>query len=375
MKRLASLDILRGLDMFLLIVVGPLTWKLTLTGDYTWEPFVRSQIEHVPWEGFCLWDLIMPLFMFMSGVTIPFSLEKYKGKDGNLKSIYSRIFKRVVLLWIFGMIAQGKLLAMDWSILRFYSNTLQAIAMGYLFASIFFLHTSRKCQYFIAAGLLVLYWALMMFVRIDGFGGGDMTERGNLCEHVDNLVLGAHRDHATRLEDGTLYVDPEYTYTWIISSINFIVTVMTGMFAGQILRDRRSEKSKILILLAAGAAMTALGWLWHLQLPVNKHIWTSSMVLVSSGYCFLLLGVIYYIVDYRGWHKGLDWLKVFGMNAIVAYMLHQTIKFDSVANSLLYGFEHLMSPAWYALLLKAGCIAITCTILTILYKKKIFIKL
>ena len=374
-KRLASLDILRGMDLFLLTVIGPFVMLLAGTGDYAWVAPAMTQFEHVPWEGFCLWDIIMPLFMFMSGVTIPFSLGKYLSGTDGFRKVYARIAKRVVLLWILGMVAQGQLLDLDFRVLRFFSNTLQAIAVGYLFSCIFFLHVPRKGRFGIAAGLLLLYWAAMMFIKVGGKGGGDFTPDGNLCEYIDNLVLGSHRDFARKLPDGSVFFLPEYKYTWILSSLNFIVTVMTGMFAGEILRGGADEKTKAKTLLFAGLGMTAAGWLWHLQMPVIKHIWTSSMVLVSSGYCFLLLAAVYWIVDCKGKGKWLEWLKIFGMNSIVAYMLMEVAHFESFPAFLLHGLERFMSPEWFAFVIGVCCLGINCAILAVLYKKRKFIRI
>lgn len=369
MKRLESLDILRGIDLFLLVVFGPAMLLLARTGDYFWEPAVMPQFHHVDWAGFTLWDLLMPLFLFSAGVAIPYSLEKYRGPGIKRSKVYFRIFRRFVLLWVLGMVAQGHLLDLDWSVLRFYSNTLQSIAVGYLFASLFFLWFRPSVQVVISAVLLLGFWVLMMTV-----GDGNFNEHGNLCETVDNLVLGAHRDHASRAADGSLVVDADYTYTWIVSSLNFIVTVMTGMFAGEILKGVWTERKKMLTLLAVGAAMVAAGWLWHLQMPVIKHIWTSSMVLVSSGYCFLALVVIYYIVDYRKKGRWMSFFKIWGMNSILAYMMHQVLRFTSVSEALFHGLERFMSPEWYKFIIGIVCIGIEVAIMKICYDRKIFLK-
>ena len=374
-KRLASLDILRGMDLFLLTVLGPFMLLLAATGDFPWLAPVTKQLEHVTWEGFRLWDLIMPLFMFLSGVTIPFSLGKYMGGPRKFGPVYGRILKRCLLLWLLGMVVQGQLLDLDVKTFRYFSNTLQSIAVGYLFSCIFFLHVPWKGQAGIAAGLLAAYWAAMMFLSVDGFGGGDFTPRNNLCEYIDRIVLGSHRDMAATAPDGTAVFYPGYTYTWILSSLNFIVTVMTGMFAGEILRSGRSEKAKMKTLLFIGLAMTAGGWLWHLQMPVIKRIWTSSMVLVASGYSFLLLAGIYYIVDYKGWGRGLEWLKVFGMNSIVAYLMAEIVHLESLPNFLLRGLHRFVSPEWFAFFTGICCIGLNWAVLALLYRRKKFIRL
>lgn len=369
-KRLESLDILRGMDLFLLTVLGPVVSMVANTGDYSWESAVMPAFEHVEWEGFRLWDIIMPLFMFMSGITIPFSMAKYRQPDGNKAKAYGRIARRVVLLWICGMIVQGNLLGLEWQHVRFFSNTLQAIAVGYLVSSIAFLNSKPRTHLILAAALLAAYWALMMFV-----GGGDFTPQGNLCEKVDCAVLGIHRDAARLADDGSIVFPAWYTYTWIVSSLTFAATVLSGMLAGELLKSKRSEKSKVLTLLIGGAAMVAVGWLWNLQMPVIKHIWTSSMVLVASGYSFLALAVVYFIVDVRKKGRWSNWLKVFGMNSIAAYMMAEFLRFDSIPQSIFYGLHHYVGDDWYRCIIGLGSIAVMWGILYALYKRRVFIRL
>ena len=374
MKRLESLDILRGFDLFMLTAFGPLLSLFARTGDYPWLQPVLRQCDHVQWQGFACWDLIMPLFMFMAGVSIPFAFAKYREQNRSKGQIYWRIVKRVLLLWVFGMIFQGDLLDLDINTLKLFTNTLQSIAVGYLFAAVFFLNTKPRTQICIASALLLGYWALMMFVKVDGYGGGDFTPDGNLCEWVDRTVLGKWRDNATVDAAGNVVFAKHYRYTWILSSMTFVATTMTGVFAGMVLKDKeRSEKNKMLTLLVAGVAMVAAGWLWNLQMPVVKKIWTSSMVLVASGYSFLLLVLTYFIVDYKGWKKGLQWLKVYGMNSIVAYMIVK-VSFSSIFTSVFYGLEQYLGAAWYAFFIKLCCVVLVYLILRFMYKHKIFLR-
>ena len=181
----------------------------------------------------------MPLFMFMAGTTIPYSLSKYR--DGaEKKALYWRIGRRVLLLWILGMIVQGNLLALDPQRIYLFTNTLQAIAVGWLFSALIFLHTNWRTQIGIAIGLLITFWAAMEFVTIGNYGGGDYTPHGNLAEGIDMLLLGRFRDTATII-NGEVVVKASYTYTWILSSLNFVVTVLTGVFAGEILKSQIKE--------------------------------------------------------------------------------------------------------------------------------------
>lgn len=371
-QRLESLDVLRGFDLFCLVALGKIVHKLS---DATQAPVFDSILpcfDHVHWEGFSSWDLIMPLFMFMSGITIPFALSRYK-ESSDKSLVYKRIAKRVILLWIFGMMCQGNLLALDPNRIYLYSNTLQAIATGYLISALFFLHTKIRTQIISAIILLLAYWMMMEVIVIGGYGGGNYSPDGNLAEWIDRVVLGRFRDGASLLNEEVVFSEG-YRYTWILSSLTFGVTAMSGTFAGYILKYKEwTPKKKLACLFIIGASMVAMGWIWGIWHPVIKKIWTSSMVLVSSGYCFLLMALFYYIIDYKGYRKYTGWLKVYGMNSIMAYMLTQCINFTSVSQSIFRGLEQYIG-SYYPLLITLSNIAIIYTILWWMYKKKIFLR-
>ena len=371
-QRLESLDVLRGFDLFLLV---GLEMAMHHFASAVQTPSFHSFMwcfTHVDWEGFSSWDLVMPLFMFMSGITIPFALSRYKS-EADKSLVYRRILKRVVLLWIFGMMCQGNLLGLDPDRIYFYSNTLQAIAMGYLISALLFLHTRIRTQIIISVVLLLGFWGTMELITIQGYGGGNYTPDGNLAEWIEREVLGRFRDGASVVNGEVVFPD-WYRYTWILSSVNFGVTVLTGTFAGYILKHKewRAER-KLAWLVIVGVAMVATGWIWSTWHPVIKKLWTSSMVLVSSGYCFLLMALFYYIVDYKGWKKHTDWLKVYGMNSIVAYMLAMCVNFSCIGNSLFHGLEQYMG-AYYQVLITLSNAAIVYLILWWMYRKKIFLR-
>ena len=376
-KRLVSLDVLRGFDLFCLIMLCPFLHAFDRTGEYGWLQPLMGQFDHMAWEGFAFWDLVMPLFMFMAGVSIPFAFSKYLREGKGYAPLYRRIFRRGVLLWILGMIAQGNLLALNVNHLKLFSNTLQAIAVGYLMASLAFLHLKPKGQIGVAVGLLFLYWGLLSFATVQGYGAGDFSAGGNLAEWIDRLVLGRWRDGAYIGETGVVVFPAWYNYTWIVSSLNFGVTVMTGVFAGEILKKGWSDTRKIKWMFFIGAGMILAGWLWGLQMPVIKRIWTSSMVLVSSGYCFWLMAFFYYIIDYKGYTKGWTWLKIIGMNSIAAYLLSSEVgivDFSCLGHSLLYGLKQYVGEGFYSLLIASSNLAVIYLILYFLYKHRLFLK-
>ena len=369
-ERLGSLDILRGFDLFCLVFFQPVFRLLGRAVNTPWMDAMMKPFGHMAWEGFAFWDIIMPLFMFMAGASMPFAFAKYLN-TGSKARLYVRILKRVLLLWIFGMMCQGNLLALDPQRIFLYSNTLQAIAMGYLISAMMFLHLQRRGQIVVTTGLLVIYWALMTFVRVDGFGGGNFTPDANLAEYVDRVVLGRFRDGVAVTGTGLDFGN--YRYTWLLSSLNFGVTVMTGVFAGQIMKGNLPKIKKVQWLAIGGVIMILAGQLWSLQMPVIKKIWTSSMALHSSGLCFLLMSLFYYLADYKNLGKYLNWLKIYGMNSIAAYMLYEMIDFSGVVRSLLYGTEQYLG-SYYPVLIKLGSVSIIFQILALMYRKKIFLK-
>lgn len=370
-ERLGSLDALRGFDLFCLVFFQPVFSRLAEVMDLPFTNWLATKFDHVHWEGFVFWDLIMPLFLFMAGASMPFAFSKYL-KNGGKGQLYKRVLKRVLILWIFGMMCQGNLLSFNPDQIYLFSNTLQSIAIGYLIAAILLMHFQRNWQIIFTSGFLLIYWALMMFVRVGDFGGGDFTPDHNLAEYIDRMVLGRFRDRAIVGETGVVFAE-SYRYTWILSSLNFAVTVMTGVFAGQILKGSAPKINKIKYLVLGGVCMIVAGQLWGLQMPVIKKIWTSTMTLYSSGICFLLMAFFYFLIDYKSYGKYLNWLKIYGMNSILAYMLYEIINFSSVTSSLFHGLEQYMGD-YYKVLITLGNVSLILVILLLMYRKKLFLK-
>lgn len=366
-NRLASLDILRGFDLFLLVFFQPVLVVLGHHLNLPWFKEVLWQFDHEVWVGFRFWDLVMPLFLFMTGVSMPFSFAKFRdSSDRGL--VYRKILKRFLLLFIFGMIVQGNLLGLNPQHLYLYSNTLQAIATGYLIAAILLLNCSFRLQIFITILLLLTYWIPMTFL-------GDFTPDDNFAEKLDCWILGRFRDGTSWNADGSWSFSPSYHYTWIWSSLTFGVTVMLGTFAGKMMKDGKGGKRKVAIrLFVVGIALLALAGVWSLQMPVIKRLWTCSMTLLSGGYCFLLMGLFYYWIDYRGNTLGLNWLKIYGMNSITAYIIGEVINFRCIVASVSYGLEPYLGK-YYSVWLTLGNYLILFFILRTMYKKRIFLKI
>lgn len=369
--RLESLDILRGFDLFLLVGLEALVHALSHALGHGWFSPVARCFTHADWIGFTPWDIVMPLFMFMAGVTIPFTRTAARGERTRM---WVKIFRRVILLWLFGMMCQGNLLALDPNRIYLYSNTLQAIAAGYLIAVTLYLTSTLGFQALVAVLLLVFYWFGMEFAPFDGFGGGVYTPSGNFAEWIDRIVLGRYREGAAIGANGEPVFASWYNYTWVWSTLNFAVTVMLGVFAGSLLRNGLvAPTRKTLLLIAGGVILIAVGLLWSVWHPIIKRIWSSSMTLFSGGICWLLMALFYYVVDVLGIHRGLQWLKIYGMNSILAYMLMSCVNFRCVVESFTYGLEQYMG-AWYNVLVSALVAIAIFLILLLLYRRRLFLK-
>lgn len=354
--RLASLDILRGFDLFMLVFLQPVLVAVGAAVDAQWYNMLLYQLDHEVWEGFRAWDLVMPLFLFMVGAALPFSLARYIDGRCERRKAYTRIMRRFLLLFLLGMVVQGNLLALDPGAITIYTNTLQAIAVGYLVSAVVLLNCGLRGRLAVTVALLVIYWIPMHLC-------GDYTLEGSWAYAVDAAVIGPFRG--------------DTTYTWIWSSLTFSATVMIGALAGELMKnDRRLTRPRIAAILAAsGAALIAAGLLWSVEMPIIKRIWTSSMTLYAGGLSLLLMAAAYWWIDCLGHSRGLGWLKVYGMNAITAYILGEVVSFRSIVASLSYGLQHIIGTEWYAAWLTFGNFIILYLILLVMYRRGIFVKL
>ena len=335
-ERVLSIDALRGFDMFW--ITGGRNVLLAIAGLFLAETpdWLDYQLSHPAWEGFSAWDIIMPLFLFIVGAAMPFSFSRRLEAGAQKRDLYLRMTRRVVVLWILGMIAQGKLLEFDLSTLQLFSNTLQAIAVGYLIAGIALIHLPILGQVLLAVVLLVAYWLLMILVPVPGHGAGIFEEQINLAMYVDQAVLGSFR--------------ADNTYTWILSGLGFAGTVLCGVFSGHLLRSTLSQMAKFWWLVGLGIGSLLLGWFWadgfegmgitmlgSWRFPIIKHLFTSSMVLWAAGWCYLLLAAFYLLVDVLRLQRWAYFFIVIGANPIFAYMIIRFVKFEDVANRLCGG--------------------------------------
>ena len=329
-ERLFSLDVLRGLDIFLLTagVAGLLLFAGQEVGLGDWCS--RHIGRHADWVGFTLWDIIMPLFIFMSGAAIPFALGRRR--DQGAKVYWTHVAGRVALLWFCGMCAQGRLFSYDIMKISPYNNTLQTIAVGYLVAAAVQWCRRRWLAPLTAILLAVAYALLLHF-------GGDYSKEGNFAYLVEIKVLGWIVPAGSQALNG-------HGYTWFLTSLMFGAMSLCGMMSTEILLSSRSPWSKAGSLAAYGATLLVIGFGTELWIPSIKHIFTLSFTAQAMGYSVLSLAVLYVVTDIWRFRKGLGVFVLFGQNALFAYMItHFYGRFpNAIADCFYSGFAHFFTP-------------------------------
>ena len=358
-RRIVSIDALRGFDMFW-IMGGEIIFKsLDNIFHSPATQFISIQLDHVEWLGFRFYDIIMPLFVLLAGVSLPFSFSKRLAGSGSKATLWPHILKRFIILWILGMAVQGGLLTYNPDEFSFYSNTLQSIAVGYVIAAVFVLYLPVRVQMISTLGLMLAYWFVMAVIPVPGIGAGVYTPHENIALFIDNAILG-------RFQDGT-------TYTWILSSLNFGATAMLGVFAGYILKSGSKGIQKVWVLLISGIALIVLARVWHLAHPIIKHIWTGSFVMFSGGLCYLLLALFYLVTDAWNVQKWAKPFVIIGTNSIVAYTAWHLFDFGLVSDVFTNGLQPFTGD-WYPLIRSIGAFTVIFLMLRYMYRNRIFVK-
>lgn len=345
--------------MLLIIFADHFFYNLHQGGQTPFTEALAKQFSHPEWFGSTFYDIIMPLFLFVVGAVIPFSMSKRMQDKSGKGHVYRKLAKRFVILFVLGWIVQGNLLAFDLSQFHVFSNTLQAIAVGYLFSCLAYIHLNQKWRYVVFAACLIVYALLLTVPNVPGVGQSVLLPDQNFALYFDRLILG-------RFDDGL-------QYTWLLSGLGFTATTLSGVFAGELIKSKLPRNKVALYLFVAGIAGLALGLIWGIWHPIVKKIWSSSFVLASSGVCFLLLALFYWIIDVKGKTKWTYPLKVIGMNAITAYVLSHVINFPEVSKFILFGLES-SAGSYYPMLTSIGGFGILYLLLWYMYKNNTFIK-
>jgi len=312
------------------------------------------------WGQFHFYDLIMPLFLFIVGVVMPFSFSKRLASGQSKKKLYYHILKRVIILYILVLIAAGHILTFDISKIHLWTDTLHAIAFGYLASSILILELRLKWQIVITTGLLLLYWGIMALIPVPGYGAGVYEPVANLALYVDNAVLG-------HFQEGS-------GWTYIITNLTFVGSVMIGVFAGKILQSNHPQIKKAGLMALFGLGCIIVGIIWGIWFPIIHHLWTSSLVLFAGGISLLLLSLFYLVIDVWGYKKWAFIFVVIGMNAITVYVATHIFDFSNIGNVFVGGLAKYLGT-WNDFVQALTALTVIWLILYWMYRKKTFIKI
>ena len=379
-SRLMSLDAFRGFDMFWIMGGEALACAVAALLGY---PGFEKHFGHVRWEGLQFMDTVFPTFLFMAGVSFPFSAAKSLERGLSRGQIALRALRRGVTLMLLGIVYWGFLQRLDFATFRI-PSVLGYIGFGWMVAAWIYLYVKNvKVRIGIAVGILTAVTLFFGFVPAPDAatiavpdwswtqGRGPFSPAGNFGCWLDRTILGPHALVHVCADKHALFDNEGFA-----GLIPTIVTAMLGMFAGEIVRagGKAATGRKALGLLGAGAVCCASGLALSTFYPIVKNLWSPSFVLVVGGYSFAMFALFYWLIDVRGWSKWSFFFRVIGMNSITIYMVQRFVGFGTASRFFIGGAAGLLPELWGQVVLKLGYIAVCWLLLWFLYRKNVFLK-
>jgi predicted acyltransferase len=371
-KRLVSLDALRGFDMFWILGGDSVIRAMPAAYDSRFTRLLAGQMEHCEWAGFHFYDLIFPLFVFIVGVSLVFSVRRTIARAG-LRGAIKRIVVRSLLLFVLGIVYMGGV-ANGFENMYF-AGVLHRIAVAYCFGALMFCFLGTEetrgtegtkipkrfgMMVGICLALLIGYWALLTFVPVPGVGTPSLAGPGrNLAHYIDSLYLPGRHFEGT-----------------VLSTMAAVANCLLGVFAGLLLESSEvSPQRKVYWLGGAGLIGLAAGFCWAVEFPIIKLLWTSSYVLVACGYGVLLLACFYQIMEvwhFQKWAKPFIWI---GMNALPLYLIANIINFHHLAERFVGGDIHHSLGRFGELTTSSAALCLVLWLAGFLHRRKIFLRL
>ena len=361
-QRLLSLDVFRGFDMMMIAGFNALMVALDcwLSGSPGW---LTAQFRHPEWFGLSFYDTIFPTFIFIAGISFPFSYAKQVGRGDGRGAVCLRIFRRALALVALGLVYNG-ILKLDFSKFR-YASVLGRIGVTWAVAAWLYVFLGRRARVAVCAGILVVYSVLLLtFVAPDYPGASSLSVEGNFVGWIDRII-----------QPGQLYQDNLCEPSGLVGSVVSVPTAMLGMFAGEIVRSQAfSGVRKVAWLLLLGAGILVAGLALTMFVPLSKKLWTPSFTLCVAAYSCLMFAVFYWIVDVAKYRRWTTFFTVIGMNSITIYMLRRFVDFSAISKFFLGGVAGRLSESGGRVVLAAGSFLAGWLVLYFLYRKKTFLK-
>ncbi len=353
--RMVSLDALRGLDMLFIIGLDTLVYRLAplYPDNRAWQT-IREQMGHSPWEGMTVYDMIFPLFVFMAGISMSFSLRRQQAEGKPVGKIMVKLWKRALILIVLGWIINGPLI-WDTGQMR-YASVLGLIGISGALAGSWVVLSKSNLR-----GALVGATLILTAIGILQGAGGDLTPTGCFNSKVDALLCPGI------LHSGCY--DPEGPLCILSASGLSLLGYAGGLF---LTRHNMSETKRSLSLLVSGGILLILGE----QMPVIKGIWTPGFVLCCGGIGLVLMGILHPVTDVAGMRRWCYPLTVVGSNALFIYMLTHLISFPALAERLCCGaYRAILPPESLAAGYAGTGLLLAWLLCLFLYRRRLFIRL
>jgi len=374
-KRLVSLDALRGFVMVWIMSGEHIVHALAKAAPLPVFIWMSSQLHHTDWNGVTFYDMIFPIFLFVAGVSMPFSFEKKMSVAGvtsprqlpvkEKQKIYLSMLKRTCILVLLGCIVNGLLRFDGYDQTRF-ASVLGRIGLAWFFAGIIYLNFDLKKQLFWLVVILLGYYFTLKLIPVPNFGAGILTPEGSFTSYFDQQFLPG-RLHSK-------VYDPEGFF----STIPAIATALIGVFLGTFLKVKDKEFStnkKLLLMIVSAVVLMGVGILWNYDFPINKRLWSSSFVCYVGGFSILLFAFFYLVIDVMGFHKWAFPLILIGSNSILIYMAYEgLVNFEHTAEFVFGGIIEYLPFLWQPVFTAASVTVVQLILLYFLYKRKLFLK-
>lgn len=364
--RYLSLDVFRGATVCLMITVNnPGSWGVQY-----------GPLQHAPWHGLTLTDMVFPAFLFAVGNAMAFVMEKYE-LQGN-SAFWRKVLKRSFLIFIIGYLLQwfpfydfGSNSLIPISTVRI-PGVLQRIALCYLMASVLIHYCTRKQVIGTSLILLLGYWCILYLF---GAAPDPYSITSYVGNAVDIAVFGTERIYSG---EGVPF-DPE----GLLSTLPAVVNIVLGYFTGMYIRKQNNSYETIAKLMLAGGAMILAALFWDIFFPINKKIWTSSYTIITSGICMSLLAMLIYLIEIKQVKHWTYFFEVFGRNPLFIYIvswvlatLYYTIRVgeESLIGQVMEGLKSYMTPANASLLFAILFTLLNWFIGYVMDKRNIYVK-
>jgi len=363
-KRLLSIDTLRGFDMLMIAGAGAFISLLHGKTGLGWVDALALQFEHPAWNGFTFYDFIFPLFLFIAGLSLPFSLNKGMSLGLSKGDLYRKAFKRMLILIALGILYKNAPIPFfEPSKIRVVS-VLGRIGFAGFITTVLYLNFGFTKRILWIGGLLLFYYAALFLIPVPGYGAGDLSFEGNLTGWIDRTFLPG------RLLQGT------YDELGLFTQIPALCLTILGSLGGDMLRRAdHTEYRKLANLAIAGVLCLAIAGVWSLHFPINKHLWTSSFIMLTGGMAFLTFALFYWVIDIRKIRGWTFFFVVIGMNSLTIYLAYHFIDFGYTSKLLFFGLYRHTAEAWHPVFESLGALGLVWLFLYILYRLKIFVKI